>query len=50
MLRLIVTGCMNIQEIVERTSDEEIHKRIKNVVRERTCMQMECSEDAIRIE
>ena len=30
--------------------DEEIHKRINHLLRERTCMQMECSEDAIRIQ
>ena len=29
---------------------EEIHKRISHILRERTCVQMECSEDAIRIE
>ena len=37
---LIVTGCMNIQE------DE----RMNHLLCERTCVQMECSEDAIRIE
>ena len=35
---------------MERTYDEEIHKRINHLLRERTCVQMECSEDAIRIE
>ena len=35
---------------MERTYDEEIHKRIDHLLRERICMQMECSEDAIRIE
>ena len=29
---------------------EEFHKRINHFLRERTCVQMECSEDAIRIE
>ena len=29
--------------------DEEIHKRINHVLCERTCVQMECPEDAIRI-
>ena len=32
-----------------RTHDEEIHKRISHVLRTKTCVQMECSEDAIRI-
>ena len=27
--------------------DEEIHKRINHLFRERTCVQMECSEDAV---
>ena len=36
--------------IVERTYDEEIHKRINHILCERTCVQIECSEDAIRIE
>ena len=31
---------------MERTYDEEIHKRINHVFRERTCVQMERSEDA----
>ena len=30
--------------------DEEIHQRFNHSLRERTCGQMECSEDAIRIE
>ena len=30
---------------MERTYDEEIHKRINHLLRERTCMQMECSEE-----
>ena len=33
-----------------RTYDEEIHKRINHLLRERACVQMECSEDAIGIE
>ena len=33
-----------------KTNDEEVHKRINHLLRERTCVQMECSEDAIRIE
>ena len=44
---------MNIQEDMrrgERTYDEEIHKRINYLLRERTRVQMERSEDAIRIE
>ena len=36
--------------IVERTFDEEIHKRINHLLRIRMCVQMERSEDAIRIE
>ena len=36
--------------VVERTYDEEVDKRIDHFLRERTCVQMECSEDAIRIE
>ena len=35
---------------MERTFEEEIHIRINHLLRERTCVQMECSEDAIRIE
>ena len=35
---------------MERTYDEEVHKRINHLLRERTCVQMECSEDAIRTE
>ena len=35
--------------IVETTSDEEIHKRINHVLRKKTCVWMEHSEDAIRI-
>ena len=35
---------------MERTNDEEIHKRINYLLRKGTCMQMERSEDAIRIE
>ena len=35
---------------MERTHGEEIHKRINYLLRERTSMQMEFSEDAIRIE
>ena len=35
---------------MERTHDEEIHKRINHSLRERPCVQMECSEDAMRIE
>ena len=35
---------------MERTYDEEVHKRINHLLRKRTCMQMECSEDANRIE
>ena len=35
--------------ILERTHDEEIHRRINHVLRTKTCVQMECSEDAIRI-
>ena len=46
---LIVTGYRRTC-IVERTYDEEIYKRINHLLRKRTCMQMECSEDAIRIE
>ena len=35
----------------ERTYDEENHKRINHLLRdETTCVQMERSEDAIRIE
>ena len=34
---------------MERTHDEEIHKRTDHVLRTRTCLQMECQEDAIRI-
>ena len=34
---------------MERTYDEEIHKRINHLLGERTCLQVECSEDAIRI-
>ena len=33
--------------IVERTYDEEIYNRINHLLRERTCVQVECSEDAI---
>ena len=32
------------------TYDEEIHKRINYLLRKRACMQMECSEEAIRSE
>ena len=41
---------MNIQEDihVERTYDEETHKRINHLLRERFFVQMERSEDAIR--
>ena len=35
---------------MERAYDEEIHKRINYLLRERTCMQIECSEDAVGIE
>ena len=35
---------------MERTNDEEIHKRIHQLLRERTCVQMERSEDAMRSE
>ena len=35
---------------MERTCDGEIQKRIDHSLRERTCMQMECPEGAIRIE
>ena len=34
---------------MERTYAEETHKRINHFLRERTCVQMECSEDAIRM-
>ena len=34
----------------QRTYDEKIHKRINHLLRERTCVQMEYSEDAVRIE
>ena len=33
---------------MERTQDEENHKRINHVLRTRTCVQMECSQDAQR--
>ena len=33
---------------MERTYDKEIHKRINHLLRERTCVQTECSEDAIK--
>ena len=36
--------------IVERTYDEKIHQRINHLLREGTCVQMERSEDATRIE
>ena len=32
---------------MERTYDEEIHKKINNKLRERTRVQMECSEDVM---
>ena len=35
---------------MERTYDEEIHKSFNHLLRTRTCVQMECSEDAITIE
>ena len=35
---------------MDRTYDEEIHKRINHFLREKTCVQMECSEDAIALE
>ena len=46
---------MNIQEDmrVERTYDEEMHKRINHLLRGRTCVQMDQtkrSEDVIRVE
>ena len=34
---------------MERTYDEETYKRINRLLRERTCVQIERSEDAIRI-
>ena len=35
---------------MKKTYDEEIQERINHLLRKRTCVQMECSEDAIRIE
>ena len=35
---------------MERTYDEEIYKRTNHLLRKRACIQMECSEDEIRIE
>ena len=34
---------------MERTHGEEFHRRINHVLRTRTCVQMECSEDGVRI-
>ena len=42
--------CMCSINIVVRIYEDEIHKRINYVLHERADMQMECSEDAIRIE
>ena len=35
---------------MERTYDEKIHERVNHLPRRRTCMQIECSEDAFTIE
>ena len=35
---------------MERTYDEEIHKRINYLLCDMACMQMECSKDATGIE
>ena len=40
---------MSSSDNVERNYEDEIHKRTNYVLHERADMQMECSEDAIRI-